>query len=195
MSRKTTRFHAVLLVVGICIISGCTTSRDPDCEAGEDLDGGFECVEGATELPNDPQRLGDGGGDTLNEATIDDFCRQLVDLTCGRDGISGGVVCDDTSACTAATLLATYEPEQCQQALDDDRRYPPCRANACEELVIRVCGALDDTAGCGARTECELAERMLERQEGSESVPADPDGLAACSAALDDSVLFPTCSL
>ncbi len=184
-----------LVVVGMSTFIGCTPRGDLACESGVTLDGGFECVDDTNEIPGDPQRLDDGGPDFTNEATIDDFCRQLVDLTCGASGAGGGVVCDDTSACTAATLLATYEPAQCAAALNDERRYPACRANACEELVIRVCGALDDVGGCGERAECELAERMLERHEGSEEVAPDPNGLAACAAALEDSILFPTCSL
>lgn len=111
----------------------------------------------------------------------------MVAKSCGSATSSS---CSSAPGCTAAQLLATYEPWACEDALDNEQSYPPCEASGCELLVLKVCGELAD---CASTATCEVASQWQQQAAEADKAADRTEAQSACSAALADEVVFPAC--
>ena len=76
-------------------------------------------------------------------------------------------------------------------ALSDTRSFPPCQEGACDRLVTKVCGAVDDAAAaCIDAPACTPAQTLRSRADDDADVSAE----TSCGSALSDESLFPPCS-
>ena len=174
----------------IGLLAGCAVQGDTASQGGRDLarcDGGgcedqaVNCGDGGFPCPASPE-----GGDRA-------ACDALLARTCGSTA-SDGPGCPSSPGCTAATLLATYEPENCVTAVDDLLRYPSCERDACQLLLERVCGGSPPSEACAEAPGCPPALRLDARVHGLDAgVQLREEALASCAAALEDSVVFSPC--
>jgi hypothetical protein len=165
-------------------VDDCLEAEDPeacyraldDAESpGADADGGFDAFQ-------NPEAAGGDGDDDAGGA-----CFALLVKACGS---ATDASCATEPGCTAAQLLATYEPWACEDALNNEQSYPPCQASGCELLVGKVCGEVND---CAATATCDVA-RQWQTQAAEADKAADRDEAeGACVAALADDVVFPSC--
>jgi hypothetical protein len=141
---------------------------------------------------------GEGVGESNSNGTRDDPsvcatcdgavdpCQVLVERACGA--------CADSAGCEAARLVARYEPERCPTALADERRFPPCTASPCDELMTRVCGGTTPTPACSANPGCGPAQVLYTRATAEQATAADIEQAeASCSSALADDAVFAPC--
>ncbi len=175
------RFPTLLLASSLALsflVVGCTGGTNPpEANCG---DAGCELAATPESTPENP-----------TPSDFNDPCVRLELRSCGDP--ESGVSCADSAGCTAATLLSTYEPESCFDALDDPARYPACEANSCERLVQRTCGDLTETAPCIDDSGCTPSRRLWDRAEGVDGGVPDTDALQSCASALEDEVFFPSC--
>lgn len=132
----------------------------------------------------------DAGVNEFNSPVLQDdgaACTALLSKTCGSATSSS---CSSQPGCAAARLLATYEPWECETALDNEQSYPPCQASGCELLVAKVCG---EDATCSSSATCEVAEQWQQQALNSAKAADRDDAERACGAALADDVVFPSC--
>jgi hypothetical protein len=173
----------VVVAAGACVACIPSTDALRDAAGGE-----FDGEDAGTEVPNVVDCDGGGCG-----ASNSDACRALVRDACGAD--DAGARCATTPGCTAATLLATYEPDGCDDALTDDVRFPDCTDTTCALLVARVCGAAPpaDDATCFDAPGCAPALQLWRRSIGVDAGGDPQDALASCGDALTDEDVFAPC--
>jgi hypothetical protein len=115
-------------------------------------------------------------------------CAELIAATCEP-------TCQDSAACAAANLTATYEAFRCEEALTDAQTYPHCGATTCENLVEKVCAGNPPSAACADNPGCEPALELHARSVDPEATTEEiQDALGACAQALEDDAIFAPCS-
>jgi hypothetical protein len=134
----------------------------------------------------------DGAPDAGPEMFVDDsLCDPLIARTCGDAD-----ACGAEAACVAARLFATHEPDRCAAAYDDELHYPPCEADACTQLVEKVCGALDENPPCVDEPGCSIARELrADALDDALSASARNEALGGCAVGLEDELVFPACGL
>lgn len=164
-----------LAVVGaLVIVPACSASLSASGAEGEG--------EGEREAAGAGESICDAG---CSDAAAD-ACARVVARSCGA--------CEGSAGCEAATLLARYEPDRCEGALADERRFPPCAVTTCAALMERVCGGTTPSQACAANPGCAPGQVLYERATASDST-ADEVARAesSCARALTDAALFAPC--
>ena len=160
------------------------------CFACTPLDSGFNAPEPGDAGPNQEvdNQCVDAGPECTPGQDLDGICAQLIAATCEP-------TCQDSAACAAATLTATYESFRCEEALTDAQTYPHCGATTCENLVEKVCAGNPPAAACADNPGCEPALELHGRAVDPDATTEEiQEALAACAQALEDEAIFAPCS-
>ena len=182
-SLRMVRF-ALCLVSFVCVAAACgPQDGGPEVPPASQADAGApEAEPGGSDT--------DLGGTPTGTESIELICGELLEKVCGAPEAAS---CDQDSACAAASLLATYEPESCAAALQNERTYPTCGYSACDQLVAKVCGAVSGEGACADQAGCAPALRLRDRLNLDAGVDLLDETLRSCAAALEDGTVFPAC--
>ena len=109
-------------------------------------------------------------------------CEQLVNRTCGVPAAPD--MCEGAPSCEAAHLISTYEPDRCEEKLQDEVHYFGCGTAGslegyCGLLQQKACGSSN---GCEDSAGCRNARSVVEGGEDD-----------ACGQAYEDDTSFPRC--
>jgi hypothetical protein len=173
----------VVLAITVGCVVGCVAGGFPD-GVGADVDGGPE-FSGDDCVPIGVDAGPDAGVECAPALDAAQSCEALVAQTCGA-------TCGESPGCAAATLLQTYEPERCAEALADSQTFPTCELGNCDTLVAKVCG--DDEA-CLDAPGCAPALELQSRGADPDATQDELEAAAAeCLQALEDDVIFSSCT-
>ena len=189
--RRAARYSAfmnrlTLSLVVFAFIAACASQDGlPETPQVDRADGGVEETD-----PSDEDSS--VGGTPTGTESFEQLCGELQEKVCGALGAAS---CEQDPACAAASLLATYEPQSCEAALQNERTYPSCGYSACDQLVAKVCGAIDGDGACADQSGCAPALRLRERLSVDAGADLLEETLSSCAAALEDGVIFPACDV